>query len=68
MAGNISSMPVHEKLDETNYDLWSLKVQFLLNNGDMVELLTASMFAPAERDEHGNVVTASEQYKEKLKA
>jgi len=26
------------------------------------------MFAPAERDEHGNVVTASEQYEEKLKA
>jgi len=26
------------------------------------------MFASAERDEYGNVVTASEQYKEKLKA
>jgi len=34
----------------------------------MVEFLTAFMFAPAERDEHENVVTASEQYKEKLKA
>jgi len=59
MAINIGSMPVNEKLDETNYDLWSLKVQFLLNNGDMVELLTASMFSPAEQDEHGNDVTAS---------
>ena len=37
MATNIGSMLVNEKLDETNYDLWSLKVQFLLNNGDMVE-------------------------------
>ena len=34
----------------------------------MVEFLTASMYPPAERDEHGNDVTASEQYKEKLKA
>jgi len=32
-----------------------------------VEFLTAFMFTPAERDEHGNVVAASEQYKEKLK-
>jgi len=41
-------MPINEKLDATNYDLWSLKVQFLLNNGDMVEFLTASMFSPTE--------------------
>jgi len=34
----------------------------------MVQFLTAFMFAPTEWDEHGNVVTASEQYKEKLKA
>ena len=68
MATNIGSMPVHEKLDETNYDLWSLKVQFLLNNKDMVEFLTTFMFAPPEWDEHENVVSASEQHKEKLKA
>jgi len=62
MATNIGSMPVNEKVDGTNYDLWSLKVQFLLNNRDMVEFLTTFMFAPAERDEHGNDVTTSEQY------
>jgi len=32
----------------------------------MVEFLTASMYPPTERD--GNDITASEQYKEKLKA
>jgi len=68
MATNIVSMPVNEKLDGINYDLWSLKVQFLINNIDMAEFLTASMFAPAEREEHGNDVIASEQYQEKLKA
>ena len=66
-ATNISSMPVNEKLDGTDYDIWSLKVQFNLNNGDMVEFLRASLFAPAERDEHGNDVIASEQCKKKLK-
>jgi len=68
MATNIGSISVNEKLYETNYDLWSLKVQFLLNNGDMVEFLTTSMCPPTKRDEHGNDVTASERYKEKLKA
>jgi len=60
-------MPVNEKMDGMNYDIWSLNVRFLLNNGDMAEFLIASMFAPIEREEHGNDVTASEQYQEKLK-
>ena len=34
----------------------------------MVELLTASMFDSADKDEHGRDVTASEQYQERLKA
>ena len=46
MATNISSMPINEKLDGTNYDIWSLKVQFLLNSGDMMEFLTAFTFVP----------------------
>ena len=60
MATNIGSIPVNEKLDGTNYGLWSLKVKFLLNNGDTVDFLTNSMFPPAKWDEHGNDVTASE--------
>ena len=68
MATNIDSMPVNEKPDRTNYDIWSLKVKFLINNRDMMEFLTTFMFAAAEQDEHGNVVSASEQHKEKLKA
>jgi len=67
MTTNIGSIPVNEKVDATNYYLWSLKVQFLLNNGGMVEFLTGTMFAPAKRGEHGEDVTASEQYQEKLK-
>jgi len=60
MATNIDSTSVNEKLDGTNYDLWSLKVQFLLNNANMVEFLTASMFTPAEHDKHENDVIANE--------
>ena len=68
METNIGSMPANEKLDGTNYNLWNLKVQFLLNNGDMVEFLTASMSTSAEWHEHGKEVTIGEQYQEKLKA
>ena len=63
MATNIGSMLANEKLDRTNYDNWSSKVQFLKNSGNMVEFLIAFMCAPAKRDEHGNVVTPSEQSK-----
>ena len=68
MATNMGSMPVNEKLNGTNYNIWCLKVQFLLNNGDMVEFLRAFMFALAEWDKHNNDVIASELYQEKLKA
>jgi len=68
MATNIVSVPVKEKLDETNYNLWSLKVQFFVNNEDMGEFLTATMSALADRNEHGKDVTTCEHYHEKLKA
>jgi len=46
-------MHANEKLNGANYDLWHLKVKLLMNNRDMIELLTASMPAPAYKDEHG---------------
>ena len=56
----IGGMPANEKLDGANYDIWSLKVQFFLNNGDMAEFLTAFMSASAKWNEHGKDVTAGE--------
>ena len=60
-------MQSNDKLDGTNYDIWHLKVQFALNDGDMLELWTSSMPASAEKDEQGRD-TAIEQYQENLKA
>ena len=68
MATNIIQYVINEKLGGTNYVRWSLKVQFLLRQRDIIESLTASMSALAEWNENGKDVTASEQYKEKLKA
>jgi len=64
----IGSMASNDKLDGSNYDVWHLKVQFTLNEGDMLDLLTTSMLPPAEKDDQGKDITATEQYKENLKA
>ena len=64
----IGSMSSNEKLDGTNYDVWHLKVPFILNEGDMLDLLMTSMPAPADKDDQGMDITATKQYKENLKA
>ena len=42
-------MKSDDKLDGSNHDIWHLKVQFALNDGDMLDLLTSSMTALAEK-------------------
>lgn len=63
----IGCMQSDDKLDGSNYDVWHLKVQFYLNNDDMLDLVAASMAPPAEKDEQGRDITGTEQYKENLK-
>jgi len=46
----IGSMSSNEKLDDTNYDVWHLKVRFTLNEGDMLDLLI-SLPVLADKDE-----------------
>jgi len=52
----------------SNYDIWHLKVQFTLNEGDMLDHLTTSMPALADKYEQGKDITATEHYKENLMA
>ena len=47
----MGSMPSNEKLDDINYDRWHLKVQFILNEGDMLDLLTTFMPTSVDKDE-----------------
>jgi len=61
-------MPISEKLNDNNYNLWHLKVQFILNEGDMVDHLTISMSALTNKDDQGNDITTTEQYKPSLTA
>jgi len=64
----ISFMQSNDKLDGSNYSVWHLKVQFSLNDGEMLNLLTSSMPTLAEKDDEGKYITTTEQYQENLKA
>ena len=64
----IGCMQSDDELDGSNYDFWHMKVQFYLNNDDMLDLLTSSKAPPAEKDEQDRDITVTEQYKENLKA
>jgi len=44
-------MQSDDKLDDSNCNVWHLKVQFYLNNDNMLDLLTSSMVPPVEKDE-----------------
>jgi len=47
----IGCMLSNDKLDGSNYDVWHLKVQFTLNDGDMLDLLTSFVPALAKKDD-----------------
>ena len=64
----IGSMPFSEKLDGNNCGLWHLKVQFILNEGDMLDHLTVSMPTPIDMNELGKDIIATKQYKQSLTA
>jgi len=40
--------------------IWQLKVQFYLNNDDMLDLLTSFTTALAEKDKQGRDITTTE--------
>jgi len=44
------------------------KIQFILNEGDMLDLLTTSMPALADKDGQGKDISASGHHKENVKA
>ena len=37
-----------EKLDEANYDIWPKKIQYLLNEQDVLETLSTTIVQPEE--------------------
>ena len=50
------------RLDGSNYDTWSWKIQFLLNEHEVLEHLTTTMFVPATKDKDNKDITSTEEY------
>ena len=46
----VADLTKGEKLDRTNYDIWHRKIQYLLNEQEVLETLTNVMMKP----ENGN--------------
>lgn len=53
----IADLNKGEKLDDKNYYLWSKKIQYLLNELDVLKTLTTTMEPPEEGTLHSTVET-----------
>ena len=63
MFGDLS---INGKLDGSNYDMWCWKTQFLLNEHEVFEHLSATMSVPVNRDKDNKDITATEEYQASL--
>ena len=72
MAANnamINEISTSQKLDGSNYDMWKRKIQYLLNERDLLEHLTIAKFLPSDTDKDDKPIdTSSVQYQESFQA
>ena len=61
-------MSTNGKLDESNYDMWRPKIQFFLNEREMLQHLTTTMSVPATKDKDNKDITSTEEYQATLVA
>ena len=65
----IIELSTSQKLDGSNYDIWKRKIQYLLNERDLLEHLMVVKFPPSDTDKDGKPIdTSSMQYQESLQA
>jgi hypothetical protein len=48
--GIVADLNKGEKLDGDNYDIWHRKIQYVLNEQEVLETLTHSLSAPEQGD------------------
>ena len=65
MIGDLST---NEKLDEPNYNMWRRKIEFLLNEREVLEHLTTTMSSPAAKDKDNKDITSTKEYQTNLVA
>ena len=52
----VSELSTIEKLDGTNYDMWKLKIQYLLKERLLLEHLTIAKFPLSYKDKDGKPI------------
>jgi len=62
----IGALSTDEKLDGSNYDMWHRKIQFLLDNREVLEPLSVTISAPATKNKDDKDITSTEEYKASL--
>ena len=67
-ASMIGDLSTDEKLDGSNYDMWHWKIQFLLDDREVLEPLQVTMSALATKDKDDKDITSTEEYKTSLAA
>ena len=58
----IGELSTNEKLDESNYDMWCRKIQFLLEECEVLEHVTTTLSAPATRNKDNKDIATIEEY------
>ena len=62
MAANntmINELSTSQKLDGSNYDIWKQKIQYLLNERDLLEHSTVAKFPPSDTNKDDKPIDSS---------
>ena len=52
----IDELSTSQKLDGTGYDMWKRKIQYLLNERDLLGRLTVAKFPPLDKHKDGKPI------------
>ena len=58
-SATINELSTSKKLDGSNYDMWKRKIQYLLNERDLLGHLTVAKFPPSDTDKDGKPIDTS---------
>ena len=52
----IGELNISQKLDDTNYEMWHRKIQYLLDDKDLFEHLKVAKVPPSDKDKDGKPI------------
>ena len=65
----IGELSTTKKLNEINYEMWDRKIQYLLNDKDLLEHMRVAKLLPSNKDRDGKPIdTTTVQYQESTMA